>query len=143
MWFWAFFILWDSWSSSAVEFHKGIFGMQCKVAFLDGELLWARFWLLIFWKLKREESALCHGQRVLIINFVFIWDALGDGWTLIEVFASGKGKSHYHDRGEIWACSFLYYVDYLEGEQWLYLVKRPAVSHGVFWFKFLVNSFLK
>ena len=55
---------------------------------------------------------MCHGQRVLIINFVFIWDALGDGWTLIEVIANWKGRSH-----EIWAYPFLYYVDYLEGEQ--------------------------
>ena len=74
---------------------------------------------------------MCHGQRVLIINFVFIWDALGDGWTLIEVFASGKGKSHYHDCGEIWAYSFLYYVDYLEGEHdciW----SRDLLFHVVF-----------
>ena len=68
-------------------------------------------------KIKEGRVCIVSWQRVLIINFVFIWDALGDGWTLIEVFASGKGKSHYHDCGEIWAYSFLYYVDYLEGEQ--------------------------
>ena len=49
-----------------------------------------------------EESTLCHGQRVVIIGFVFICNSLGDVWTLSEVFASWKGRSHYPDHDEIW-----------------------------------------
>ena len=53
--------------------------------------------------------------------------------TLIEVFASQKGRSHYHDHGEILRLTpFCIMWTSLEGDKLLYLVKRPAVLHSVF-----------